>query len=47
LLAVIGTIPLRDLTVQEVRTALKGVPVDEITRLAGHASSRTTVVIYR
>ena len=24
-----------------------GVPVDEIVRLAGHASSRTTEVIYR
>jgi hypothetical protein len=25
----------------------KGVPVEEIARLAGHASSRTTEVIYR
>jgi hypothetical protein len=28
-------------------SALVGVPVEEIARLAGHASSRTTEVIYR
>jgi integrase len=38
---------------QELRTSFvsmmshQGVPVDEIARLAGHASSRTTEVIYR
>jgi integrase len=28
-------------------TSYQGVPVEEIARLAGHASSRTTEVIYR
>ena len=44
---------LRAVAPKELRTSFvsmmsyQGVPVEEIARLAGHASSRTTEVIYR